>query len=160
MTSVGATQGISPETAADFSSGGFSNYFGTPSYPQDAVDTYLKTLGNTNKGLFNTSGRAYPDVSTQGVQFEVVVGGQATGVDGTSCASPVFASVISLLNDQLTTAGKSPLGFLNPWLYSTAASALNDVTTGSNPGCNTEGFPAATGWDPVRSLLCVLYGRG
>ncbi|EPS93872.1 hypothetical protein FOMPIDRAFT_1135359 [Fomitopsis schrenkii] len=152
LTSVGATQGISPETAADFSSGGFSNYFGIPAYQQDAVAAYLKTLGTTNKGLFNASGRAYPDVSTQGVQFEVVVGGQATGVDGTSCASPVFASVVALLNDQLTSAGKSPLGFLNPFLYSTAASALNDVTTGSNPGCNTNGFPAAAGWDPVTGL--------
>jgi tripeptidyl-peptidase-1 len=38
----------------------------------------------------------------------------------------------ALLNDQLLTAGKKPLGFLNPWLYSTAASALNDITSGAN----------------------------
>jgi hypothetical protein len=31
MTSVGATQGIAPETGASFSSGGFSNYFAQPS---------------------------------------------------------------------------------------------------------------------------------
>ncbi|TFY63853.1 hypothetical protein EVJ58_g2990, partial [Rhodofomes roseus] len=152
LTSVGATQGISPETAADFSSGGFSNVFSMPSYQANAVATYLKTLGTTNKGLFNSSGRAYPDVSTQGVQFEVVVDGQAGGVDGTSCSSPVFASVVSLLNDELTTAGKSPLGFLNMWLYGNATTALNDVTTGSNPGCNTQGFPAVNGWDPVTGL--------
>jgi tripeptidyl-peptidase-1 len=52
----------------------------------------------------------------------------------------------------LFQAGKSPLGFLNPWLYSTAASALNDITSGSNPGCNTNGFPAKAGWDPVTGL--------
>jgi hypothetical protein len=57
-----------------------------------------------------------------------------------------------LLNDQLLHAGKSPLGFLNPWLYSAAASAMNDITTGqSNYGCGQNGFSAAVGWDPVSS---------
>jgi len=62
-----------------------------------------------------------------------------------------------LLNDRLIGAGKSVLGFLNPFLYSTGASALNDITTGSNPGCNTNGFPVAAGWDPVNSF--PFYGR-
>ena len=83
MTSVGSTQGIQ-EQAAAFSSGGFSNIFKRPAYQDDAVAAYLKQLGNTNKGLFNASGRAYPDVSTQGVQFVIEVAGQLQGVDGTS----------------------------------------------------------------------------
>ena len=58
VTSVGATQNISPEIAADFSSGGFSNLFARPSYQDDAVSAYLQTLGDTNAGLFNTTGRA------------------------------------------------------------------------------------------------------
>ncbi|KAI0085907.1 peptidase S8/S53 domain-containing protein, partial [Irpex rosettiformis] len=70
---------------------------------------------------------------------------------GTSCSSPIFASVISLINDQLIAAGKSPLGFLNPFLYANP-SAFNDVTSGSNPGCNTNGFKATSGWDPVTGL--------
>ncbi|KAF5314952.1 hypothetical protein D9619_007616 [Psilocybe cf. subviscida] len=152
MTSVGATTGVT-ETAADFSSGGFSNFFGRPSYQASAVSSYLTALGSTNSGKFNTSGRAFPDVSAQGENVEIVVGGQTGLVAGTSCSSPIFASVISLLNDQLLTAGKSPLGFLNPFLYSSAGvAALNDITTGSNPGCNTNGFPAKTGWDPVTGL--------
>ncbi|KZT10837.1 family S53 protease-like protein [Laetiporus sulphureus 93-53] len=152
MTSVGATTGISPEVAASFSAGGFSNYFSTPSYQSSAVASYLSALGDTNAGLFNTSGRAYPDVSTQGANFAVVIDGQVKPVDGTSCASPTFASVVALLNDELVSAGKSTLGFLNPWLYSTASGALNDVTSGDNPGCETNGFPATTGWDPVTGL--------
>ena len=152
MTSVGATQGV-PETSADFSSGGFSNYFGIPDYQSSAVNGYLSALGSTNQGLFNASGRAFPDVSTQGVNFETVVGGSVSGASGTSAASPTFASIISLINDRLIAAGKSPLGFLNPFLYSTAASSFNDITTGSNPGCNTNGFPATAGWDPVRHIL-------
>ncbi|EMD36470.1 hypothetical protein CERSUDRAFT_156150 [Gelatoporia subvermispora B] len=152
MTSVGATTGINPETAATFSSGGFSNYFGTPSYQASAVASYLQALGSTNSGKFNTSGRGYPDVSTQGENFLIVVDGEVRNVDGTSCASPTFASVIALLNDRLIAAGRSPLGFLNPFLYSTGASAFTDITSGDNPGCNTNGFPAEAGWDPVTGL--------
>jgi tripeptidyl-peptidase I len=151
LTSVGATTGISPETAADFSSGGFSNYFGVPSYQTAARAAYLSALGSTDSGKFNTSGRGFPDVSAQGVSVEIVVDGQAETVDGTSCASPIFASVVALLNDELAAAGKSPLGFLNPFLYANPG-ALNDVASGSNPGCNTNGFPAKSGWDPVTGL--------
>ncbi|KAF8195013.1 family S53 protease-like protein [Pholiota molesta] len=152
MTSVGATTGIT-ETAATFSSGGFSNVFARPSYQSTAVSTYLTALGNTNSGKFNTTGRAFPDVSAQGENVQIVQSGQTGGVDGTSCSSPIFASVIALLNDKLAAAGKPPLGFLNPFLYSaTGAAALNDVTTGDNPGCSTNGFPAKAGWDPVTGL--------
>ncbi|OSD01496.1 subtilisin-like protein [Trametes coccinea BRFM310] len=150
LTSVGSTQGINPEVAASFSSGGFSNIFARPAYQDDAVNAYLDKLGNTNAGLFQTKGRAFPDVSTQGVQFIVDIGGQGQGVSGTSASSPTFASVVALLNDQLLNAGKSPLGFLNPLIYSSgSAAAFNDITEGSNPGCGTDGFPAVEGWDPV-----------
>ncbi|KAF9814027.1 hypothetical protein IEO21_05330 [Rhodonia placenta] len=152
LTSVGATTGISPETAADFSSGGFSNYWGVPSYQQSAVSGYLSYLGDTYSGRYNASGRGYPDVSAQGENFNIVLDQDVESVSGTSCASPTFASVIALLNDELIAAGKSPLGFLNPWLYSTAASSLNDVTSGDNPGCFSDGFSATTGWDPVTGL--------
>lgn len=60
MTSVGATIGISSETVADFSLGGFSNFFAQPLYQVSAVSTFLKNLGSTNKGKFNTTGRGFP----------------------------------------------------------------------------------------------------
>jgi tripeptidyl-peptidase I len=59
------------------------------------------------------------------------------------------AGVISLLNDYLISEGKPPLGFMNPWLYSKGLGGLNDITSGNNPGCDTKGFSAAPGWDPV-----------
>ena len=38
-------------------------------------------------------------------------------------------------------------------LYSDAfAGAFKDVVSGTNPGCQTEGFVAAPGWDPVGGL--------
>ena len=60
-----------------------------------------------------------------------------------------FAGVVSLLNDYLLSKGKAPLGFLNPLIYSKATSGFNDITSGSNPGCGTNGFTAGAGWDPV-----------
>ncbi|RPD75592.1 family S53 protease-like protein [Lentinus tigrinus ALCF2SS1-7] len=153
VTSVGATQRFRPEVAAPFSSGGFSNVFARPDYQVSQVESYLKALGDTNTGLFNASGRAYPDVSFQGVDFPIVQDGQLNVLDGTSASSPGFASMVALINDQLLNAGKPPLGFLNPFLYSQAAAgAFNDITSGSNPGCGTEGFPALPGWDPVTGL--------
>ncbi|KAJ7210567.1 subtilisin-like protein [Mycena pura] len=140
LTAVGSVHGTSPEIASTFSSGGFSNTFTAPDYQTDAVAMYLDHLGDTNQGLFNTSGRGFPDVSAQGENVQIVSGGQIGGVDGTSCSSPIFASVIGLLNDQLMAAGKPPLGFLNPFLYANAA-AFNDVTEGSNPGCGGLGTP-------------------
>ncbi|EJF57700.1 subtilisin-like protein [Dichomitus squalens LYAD-421 SS1] len=159
ITSVGSTQGNSPETAAQFSSGGFSNVFARPSYQTAAVEAYLNTLGDTNAGLFNTSGRAYPDVSTQGVNFAVNIAGKFEEVYGTSASSPTFASVVALLNDQRLNAGKAPLGFLNPLFYLNTA-AFNDITSGSNPGCNTQGFPASPGWDPCGPDDILLFLTG
>ena len=151
VTSVGASKGV-PETAADLSAGGFSNIFSTPACQAPAVYGYLTALGSTYQGRFNRNGRAYPDVAAQGVAYDVVVGGKGYAVDGTSASSPAFASVISLLNDRLIARGRRPLGFLNPFLYTVGVTALNDVASGSNPGCSTSGFPAMHGWDPVTGL--------
>jgi tripeptidyl-peptidase-1 len=152
VTAVGATVNI-PETATNFSGGGFSNYFPRPDYQEAAVSEYLAKLApGTYEGLYNSTGRAYPDVSAQGVNFIIVYQGQELPVGGTSCSAPTFASFVSMLNDARISAGKTPLGFLNPFLYSAGYTALNDITVGNNPGCGTEGFNATTGWDPISGL--------
>jgi tripeptidyl-peptidase-1 len=155
VTLVGSTQNV-PEIGASFTAGGFSNYFAQTSWQAAAVDAYLTKLGSTNKGLYNASGRAYPDVSAQGNNVAVIVDGKQTPVGGTSCSSPIFSSVIALLNNELLDAGLSPLGFLNPWIYANPQ-AFNDITEGNNPGCGTQGFPAAEGWDPVTGLGTPNY---
>ena len=161
VTSVGATQGFSPETAAPFSAGGFSNLFPAPSYQASAISAYLSSpaiTGSNLTGLFNTTGRGFPDVSAQGVGFSVVVAGQQLSVDGTSASAPTFASIIALLSIERVAAGYPPLGFLNQLLYSLPAGTLNDITQGSNPGCGTNGFPVIAGWDPVRALQARSCG--
>ncbi|KAJ7314500.1 family S53 protease [Mycena albidolilacea] len=157
VTSVSATAGIT-ETAATFSSGGFSNYFNIPSYQALAVAAYLATIGATNSGKFNRTGRGFPDVAAQGQNFEIVWDAQFGAVSGTSTSAPTFASIIALLNDELIAAGKPPLGLLNPLLYS-APETFTDITSGNNPGCNTQGFSATRGWDPITGLGTPNYAR-
>ena len=96
--------------------------------------------------------RPYPPNSVHSFPPVVFVNGNASTSEGTSASAPIFASFIAAVNDARIAAGKSPLGFLNPFLYSDGVSALNDVTSGSNPGCNTTGLPAAPGWDPITGL--------
>jgi len=74
---VGGTQSISPEVAWFAGSGGFSNYFSQPHYQKSAVSNYLKneispaTLAYYTP-FFNSSGRAFPDVSAHSLTPEYV----------------------------------------------------------------------------------------
>jgi len=153
VTSVGGTTDSNPEVCASFSSGGFANYFARPSWQDDAVSGYLnsKPAGLPSSVLYNASGRGIPDVAAQGENFDVIVSGSTEPVDGTSCSSPCFTAIVSLLNEARLAAGKNSLGYLNPLIYKTLGpqGAFNDVTKGDNPGCGTKGFPATKGWDPV-----------
>ncbi|KAH9025815.1 subtilisin-like protein [Lactarius hengduanensis] len=154
VTSVGGARGggILPEVAASFSGGGFSNIFARPNYQQQAVSSYLQNLGNLYEGMYNPFGRGVPDIAAQALKFPIILDRNVLIVHGTSCSTPVVAGIISLLNDYMISQGRSPLGFLNPWLYGGGLSGLNDIMSGSNPGCNTGGFPAVAGWDPVTGL--------
>ncbi|KAI0676454.1 family S53 protease-like protein [Trametes maxima] len=153
VTAVGSTQGSNPEVAAPFSAGGFSNLFPVPQYQEASVSAYLSKFQNNYTDLYNQSGRAYPDVSTQGVNFQIRVAGAWQSVSGTSASSPTFAAMVALVNDRLLASERKPLGFLNPLLYRpNATSVFNDITEGNNPGCGTDGFTALEGWDPVTGL--------
>ncbi|KAH8978362.1 subtilisin-like protein [Lactarius hatsudake] len=152
VTSVGGTRGHDPEVAASVSGGGFSIYFPRQPYQANAVSTFLQNLGDKHSGLYNPEGRGFPDVSSQAIGFLYVLRGTFKSVSGTSGSTPTVAGIISLLNDYLISIGSTPLGFLNPWLYGAGLPGLNDITSGSNPGCNTDGFPAVAGWDPVTGL--------
>jgi len=45
------------------------------------------------------------------------VSGQPSFVGGTSASTPIFASIINLINEKRLGAGKSTVGFINPTLY-------------------------------------------
>ncbi|KIN05315.1 hypothetical protein OIDMADRAFT_51125 [Oidiodendron maius Zn] len=185
VTNVGATKVdtgktvLDPEVAAYdppygnssvvFSSGGgFSNIYDIADYQQEAVETYFLEhnppyayySGNdsfgANGGVYNRLGRAYPDVSANGQNIIAVVNGRRSHIDGTSASAPIFASIINRIIDERIAHSKGPVGFINPALYLNPG-ILNDITEGSNPGCGTNGFSAAPGWDPVTGLGTPNY---
>lgn len=142
-----------------YSGGGFSSVFPRPSYQSDAVSNYLtKYAPKYGESVFNSSGRAYPDVSALGLKLATVYLNQTYGIGGTSASAPIFASIINLLNEERLEQGKGPIGFLNQIMYK-HPEMFNDVTTGSNPGCGTNGFPASEGWDPVTGLGTPNYPK-
>ncbi|KLO19908.1 tripeptidyl peptidase A [Schizopora paradoxa] len=153
VTAVGGTIHV-PEVAVSFSGGGFSKTFSRPAYQNAAVEDFLqnKLPKGRYAGLFNPNGRAFPDVSAQADNFRIFFQGSPGLIGGTSASSPTFAGFVSLLNSARLSAGKPPLGFLNPLLYSTGELGFNDITIGNNPGCGTPGFNATEGWDPVTGL--------
>ncbi|KAH9062407.1 subtilisin-like protein [Lactarius vividus] len=152
VTAIGGTRGLEPEVAASISGGGFSNHFKRPDYQEQAVTEFLQHLGNQYEGKYNATNRGIPDISAQALRFPIFLKGKKEVGYGTSASTPLVASIISLLNDYLISKGKVTLGFLNPWLYGPGKSGLTDITSGSNPGCNTDGFSAIEGWDPVSPI--------
>ncbi|KAH9018608.1 subtilisin-like protein [Lactarius hengduanensis] len=159
VTSVGGTTGYNPEIAASLSGGGFSLLFPRPSYQKNAVPTFLLNLGGQYNGLYNPGGRGVPDIAVQAMHFPIVFKKVLWEMSGTSCSAPTAAGIISLLNDYRISNGRSPLGFLNVLLYGIFLGGLNDITSGSNPGCNTDGFSAVPGWDPVTGLGSLDFER-
>ncbi|KAF7194030.1 Aorsin [Pseudocercospora fuligena] len=153
--------------------GGFSNYFSTASYQRSAVDEYFAkhdpghpyytvnanaTNIGAGGGIYNRAGRGYPDVSANGAYMPVFINGTLGKFFGTSLASPIWASVITLVNQQRTIAGKGPVGFINPTLYANPW-VLNDIVNGSNPNCGSSGFKAVEGWDPTTGLGTPNYPK-
>lgn len=163
VTAVGATMNFEPEesayrpsrnTSAGFrdlysSGSGFSNYFSRPWYQDKVVPGYVESLGDTYEGLYNKTGRGYPDLSAQGLYFAYFWNGTEGVISGTSASCPLTAGIFSLVNDALLASGKPALGFLNPWLYKKGYKGLTDVKKGFSYGCNVQGFPVTEGWDPV-----------
>ncbi|KAL8988491.1 MAG: hypothetical protein Q9169_008545, partial [Polycauliona sp. 2 TL-2023] len=163
ITSVGATQIVpnatvtAPEKACEtviFSGGGFSNVFPLPSYQASAVKSFFTNFPPPyGADRFNNSQqtRGFPDISANGANYVIAINGIFTLIYGTSASSPTVGAIFTLINEARLYAGKSTLGFANPFLYANPG-ALKDITLGANPGCGTAGFQAVPGWDPATGL--------
>jgi tripeptidyl-peptidase-1 len=185
VTAVGGTTNLADETAATTSTisvvgklgytasgGGFSNLFPTPEYQTSVVNSYVSKYVpasyNAEPG-FNARGRGIPDISAFSTNFPTVVDLITFPTAGTSAATPLWAAVVTLLNDYEASKGRKPLGFLNPWLYS-LNSGLKDITTGGNnagscyliSGCTlpkTLGYNVTEGWDPSTGLGSPIFAE-
>lgn len=92
-------------------------------------------------------------MAAQADNFKIFFQGRSGLIGGTSAAAPTFAGFVALLNDARLKAGLPSLGFLNPLIYTIGEltpEGFNDITTGHNPGCGTEGFN-------VSNPCCKMY---
>ncbi len=159
-TNFATTSVVGEEVAWDGSGGGFSDTFPVPEYQAAAVATYKMAMATAGRlppaGMWNATGRGYPDLSALGGEVNpycvAVAGGRELGgVWGTSASTPVVAGIFVRLNNLLLGEGKPPLGWVNPFIYQNA-DAFFDVTEGVNDGGGEYGFACAAGWDPATGL--------
>lgn len=131
-------------------SGGISKSFSLPSW-QSGV-----SMAN-NQG--STSHRNLPDVALTADNIWVIYDDGSSGeVGGTSAATPLWAGLTALVNQQAAANGQSSVGFLNPALYaigkgSNYNNCFHDITTGNNTNSSTStkffavaGYDLCTGW--------------
>ncbi len=133
------------------SSGGISSYYGIPTWQQGISMT---------ANLGSTTYRNIPDVAMTGDNVYVRYGNGGSGTfGGTSCATPLWAAFIALVNQQAVAAGKATVGFINPAIYAIGKGAsytsdFHDITTGNNTSSSSPSqFYAVAGYD-----LCTGWG--
>jgi uncharacterized protein (TIGR03437 family) len=136
---------------------------------------FQKPAWQAGPGVPNDNARDLPDVALAASFFhdgyETIVSGASVTSGGTSAAAPVFAGILTLLNQYVVSKGiqsQPGLGNVNPTLYrlaSAGSSAFHDITVGNNMvACQTGtldcpngilGFNAGPGYDQASGLGSV-----
>lgn len=132
--------------------GGISAFTQRPDYQRNLV------LPPSVNGV-NFDGRGLPDVSGDAsplTGYQVRVDGRDFPIGGTSAVAPLWAGLITLINQAIGTR----VGFLNTLLYTRIGpnGVLRDITNGNNGLNNVKvigsnqlvdvaGYSAANGWD-------------
>jgi hypothetical protein len=124
--------------------GGISTQYSIPTWQQGISMT--SNLGSTTM-------RNVPDVALTAEAVYVRADGIDEEVGGTSCASPLWAGFMALVNQQATSNSGKSVGFINPAVYAIGSGAgyttdFHDTTTGNNFSTSSPAkFPAVTGYD-------------
>ncbi len=133
------------------SSGGISTTYSIPTW---------QTSINFTASHGSTTMRNVPDVALTADYVWVIYGaGSSDWFGGTSCAAPLWAGFTALVNQQAANIGRGPVGFINPAVYTIAASGsytncFHDITTGNNTWSGSPTlFYAVPGYD-----LCTGLG--
>ena len=146
------------------SGGGVSSNFAIP---------YWQAGVNMATNLGSTTMRNIPDVAMAADNVYVIHNTGSSGVfEGTSCAAPLWAGFMALVNQQAAELNLPPAGFINPAVYALGAGSnynvcFHDIVTGSNawPGSPNRyyavpGYDLCTGWGTPSgtNLINVLAG--
>lgn len=113
------------------SSGGISSYYSIPSWQTNVSNMASKGGSTTYRNI--------PDVAANADNVFVYYGDGSSydGIGGTSCAAPIWAGFMALINQQSAANGGGGAGLINPTLYNLAAGSnygtyFHDVTSGNN----------------------------
>lgn len=149
-----------PEVAWNDTSISIANGGGLSSTGGGASIFFSKPAWQTGPGVPNDGARDVPDISLDAANdhdpYLVWVNGAASYMGGTSVSTPIFAGVVTLLNQYLAQSNPG-LGNINPTLYSLAQTAgvFHDITVGNNIVPCTSGSP-----DCVNGQLGYNAGPG
>ena len=120
---------------------------------QATIATYqVPVINAANQG--STTFRNIPDVAAEANtdNYNCLNAGCGGGLGGTSLAAPRWAGFLALVNEQ---ANGSPVGFLNPTIYtlgqgSSYTNIFHDITTGNDFNTSSPNlFSAVSGYDLV-----------
>ena len=132
------------------SGGGTGTLYSIPTWQQGI---------NMSNNQGSTTMRNIPDVALTANNIYVHSDGGDYSVVGTSCAAPLWAGFLAMLNQQLIANGYNSAGFINPAVYAIGKgfnypSDFHDITTGNNtwPGSPNK-YSAVSGYD-----LCTGWG--
>ncbi|HEX9048159.1 MAG TPA: protease pro-enzyme activation domain-containing protein [Verrucomicrobiae bacterium] len=137
------------------SSGGVSSYYAIPSW--QANISMAANLGSTTQ-------RNVPDVAMVADNVFVYYNNGSRGAfGGTSCAAPLWAGYMALVNQQAANTGNAPPGLINAAVYAIGAgqnssysysACFHDTTAGNNYWSSSPNlYPAVSGYD-----LCTGWG--
>ena len=167
--------GINYKLVGWTSGGGFSltNGGNLTNWQKREVEKYIKNSVHLPKN-FNRFGRGYPDLSAIGHNCPVWQNGFLFGIDGTSCSTPITASLFAIINNFMVQNNRPKVGFINPLLYKLSninKTIYNDIVMGYNycteasccPGNlkngSDFGYLCSKGWDPVTGLGSLNINR-
>jgi hypothetical protein len=133
------------------SGGGHSQVYALPSWQQDVQDA-------NGHGF-----RQLPDISADAdpvTGYHIVLGGKDTQAGGTSASTPLWASVVALIDQDLKSRNMREIGFANPALYwmgdnrsKFSVAPYHDVTQGNNLAYEAgPGWDFATGWGSMDAV--------
>jgi kumamolisin len=121
--------------------GGVSETFPLPSWQSKANVPPSASTNFKGRGVPDVAGDADPETG-----YKVTADGSSFTVGGTSAVAPLWAGLLTLVNQD---AGKA-VGYINPNLYqsvATSSGTFNDITSGNNGDYSAgPGWDACSGW--------------
>ena len=147
-------------TGTNGSGGGISTTYPIPSW---------QTNVNMSPNGGSTTMRNIPDVAMPAKNIWIIDNdGKSGAASGTSCAAPLWAGFMALVNEQAAAHGNPPVGMFNQDIYSLCngpgyGAIFHDITTGNNTNIinpdnvyyAVPGYDLCTGWGTPKGMNLI-----